>query len=113
MDSTSVRASKGGNEVGPSPTHRGKASTKHHLVVEGHGYPNAECISAGNINDCQWLEAVIDASSPVRGKRGHPRRRPGKIHADKGYVHAKCRRALRRRGINPRIARRGIESKER
>ena len=53
VDSTSVRATKGANEVGPSPTDRGKASTKHHLVVEGHGYPIAECISAGNVNDCQ------------------------------------------------------------
>ena len=112
VDSTRVRATKGGNEVGPSPTDRGKASTKHHLVVEGHGYPVAECISAGNVNDCQRLEAVIDAIPQVSGKRGHPRRRPQKLHADKGYDHAKCRRALRRRGITPRIARRGIESKE-
>jgi IS5 family transposase len=29
---------------------------------------------------------------------------------DKGYDYPRCRRALRRRGITPRIARRGIES---
>ena len=107
MDSTRVRATKGGNEVGPSPTDRGKASTKHHLVLEGHGYPIAECIPAGNVNDCQRLEAVIDAIPQVSGKRGHPRRRPQKLHADKGDNHTKSRRALRRRGITPRIARRG------
>jgi IS5 family transposase len=32
---------------------------------------------------------------------------------DKGYDDPRCRRALRRRGITPRIARRGIESSQR
>jgi len=36
-----------------------------------------------------------------------------KLHADKGYDYSRCRRALRQRGIIPRIARRGIESRER
>jgi IS5 family transposase len=36
-----------------------------------------------------------------------------KLHADKGYDYPRCRQALRRRGIIPRIARRGIESRER
>jgi IS5 family transposase len=47
------------------------------------------------------------------GKPGRPRCRPEKLHADKGYDHAFCRQALRKRGIIPRIARRGIESSER
>jgi len=48
-----------------------------------------------------------------RGQPGRPRRRPGKLHADKGYDNRRCRDYLRRRGITARIARRGIESKER
>jgi transposase len=36
-----------------------------------------------------------------------------KHHADKGDDYPTCRQALRRRGIIPRIARRGIESRER
>jgi IS5 family transposase len=36
-----------------------------------------------------------------------------KLHADKAYDSRRCRRALRRRGITPRIARRGIESSTR
>jgi transposase len=113
VDSTSVRVTKGGKEFGPGPTDRRKAAIKHHLVVEGHGCPIAGGISVGNVNDCQRLEPIIDAIPRVGGKRGHPRRRPRKLHADKGDDHAKCRRALRRRGIIPRNARRGIESKER
>lgn len=112
VDSTSVRATKGGEEVWPSPTYRRRASTKHHLAVEGHGYPIAECISAGNINDWQLLEALIDAVPPVRGKRVDPRRRPRKLHANKAYDHAKFIRALLRWRITPRIARRGIKSSE-
>jgi IS5 family transposase len=44
---------------------------------------------------------------------GHRRQRPHKLHADKGDDYPRRRRALRSRGIIPRIARRGIESRER
>jgi IS5 family transposase len=59
------------------------------------------------------LEPTLDAVQPVRGRRGRPRRRPDKLHADKGYDHLFCRRACRARGIIPRIARRGIEDSTR
>jgi len=35
------------------------------------------------------------------------------LHADKAYDFARRRRACRRRGITPRIARRGVDSPER
>ena len=44
---------------------------------------------------------------------GRPRRRPAKLHADNGYDYPTCRQALRRRGIIPRVARRGVESSQR
>jgi IS5 family transposase len=62
------------------------------------------------------LEETVDAIPPLRlssRRRGRPRKRPVKLHADKGYDYPRCRRALRPRGIIPRIARRGIESSER
>lgn len=68
--------------------------------------------SAANVHDSVLFETVVDAIPPIRRPRGRPRRRPGKVHADKGYDFPRCRRALRRRGITPRIARRGIESSE-
>jgi IS5 family transposase len=59
------------------------------------------------------LAATLDAVPGVRtGRRGRPRRRPDKLHADKGYDHRRCRRECRARSITPRIARRGIESSE-
>jgi IS5 family transposase len=59
---------------------------------------------------------MVDAVPPVKGPRGQPgrpRKRPAKLHGDKGYDYPRCRRELRRRGITPRIARRGIESSDR
>jgi IS5 family transposase len=50
---------------------------------------------------------------PIHQGRGRPCRRPAKLHADKGYDFPQCRQALRRRAIQPRIARRGIESSDR
>ena len=41
------------------------------------------------------------------------RKRPAELHADKGYDYPRCRRALRRRGIIPGTARRGIERSDR
>jgi transposase len=82
-------------------------------VVERGGLPLAVTLSAANVNDCTMLEATLDAIVPVRGKRGRPRQRPHKLHADKGYDYAFCRAACRTRGIIARIARKGIESSDR
>jgi transposase len=49
----------------------------------------------------------------IRTPSGRRRTRPGKIHADKAYDSGANRAHLRRRGIRPRIARRGIESSTR
>jgi IS5 family transposase len=59
------------------------------------------------------FEQVLDVVPSVAGLLGRPRRRPDKVHADKGYDYPKCRKALSRRGIAVRIARRGIDSSER
>jgi IS5 family transposase len=74
------------------------------------------CLSAANTHDSMLLEAVVDAVAPVRGPRGRPgrpRKRPAKLHLDKAYDYPRCRRALRGRGITPRVARRGVESSAR
>ena len=55
----------------------------------------------------------MDAVPAVKQPRGRPRHRPDKLHGDKAYSSRKNRRGLRRRGISARIARPGIESKQR
>jgi hypothetical protein len=65
-------------------------------------------VSAANVNDHRMLDDVIDGVRPVRQPVGRPRKRPGKLHGDKGYDYRSCRKALARRRIKARIARKGI-----
>ena len=55
----------------------------------------------------------MQAIPAVRSRRGPRRRRPGKLHADKGYDYQHLRAWLRQRRIVPRIARRGVETSTR
>jgi IS5 family transposase len=80
------------------------------------GIPLAVRLSAANAHDATHLLPLVDAIPPIigpRGKPGRPRKRPAKLHSDKVYDSDNLRRALRARGITPRIARRGIDSSER
>ncbi len=77
------------------------------------GIPLTVLISAANTNDHLVLEPLIDSVVPVRRTRGRPRKRPGKLHGDKGYDNRASRACLRGRGITARIARKGIESSNR
>jgi transposase len=70
-------------------------------------------ISAANVNDHRLLEDMLDGVIAIRQPLGRPRKRPGKLHGDKGYDYPICRQALRRRNITARIARKGIESSTR
>ena len=81
--------------------------------MDGEGTPLGLTLSAANRHDSRMLAPTLDAVPPVRGRRGRPRRRPDKRHADKGYDHRRCRRECRARGIAPRIARRGTDGSER
>jgi hypothetical protein len=56
------------------------------------------------------LAAMVGDIPPVRTPAGRRRTRPGKLDADKGYDSVANGGYLRRRGIRPRIARRGVES---
>jgi transposase len=104
---------KGGELTGPNPTDRGRPGTKRHVIVDAGGVPLALLLGPANVHDSRFFEPLIDAVPPVRQCAGRPRRRPAKLHADKGYDHDRCRHACRRRGIVPRIARRGVEGSER
>ncbi len=102
---------QGGAEVGPNPTDRGRPGTKRHLVTDARGTPLGVALSGANRHDSMMLVATLDAVQGLRTRgRGRPRKRPAKLHADKGYDHRRCRRECRARGIKPRIARRGVES---
>jgi transposase len=109
VDSSHLRAMKGGPATGPSPVDRGKTGSKHHLIVEAHGIPLAAITTGGNRNDVTQLLPLIEAVPPVRGVRGQPRRRPRHLYADRGYDHQSYRDQVRALQITPHIARHGTE----
>ena len=82
-------------------------------MVDRRGIPLAVTHSEANVHDSKVLEEAVDAVEPIRKpRRGRPRKRPKKLHADKAYDFPRCREALRKGSIMARIARRGIESSE-
>lgn len=82
-------------------------------MVDRRGTPLAFVLTGANAHDSTAFEALGDAVPRSAQRRGRPRKRPEKLHADKGYAYARCRSALSRRRIKVRIARRGVESSER
>jgi transposase len=99
--------------VGANPVDRGKPGSKLHLVCDGGGLPLTAAVTAANVADTTMFQAVVEDIAPVRTPAGRRRTRPAKVHADKGYDGHANRAYLRRRGIRPRTARRGVESSAR
>ncbi len=99
-----------GQLTGPNPTDRGKKGSKIHLIVDHRGLPLSVGISAANLHDSQALIPLVRGIPPIRSRRGPRRRRPSKLHGDKGYDYRHLRRWLSSLGIRHRLARRGIES---
>jgi transposase len=88
---------------------RGRAGSKHHLLVDATGIPLAFSVTGGNRNDVTQLIPLLDKVPPVRGAVGRPRQRPDSVVCDRGYDHDTHRRLVRQRGIRPLIARRQTE----
>ena len=80
--------------------------------MDARGIPLAVLVSGANRHDSMLFEPCVDAIPAIKGSQGRPRRRPYKLHADKGYDYRRCRDHLKKRGILSRIARRGVESSE-
>jgi transposase len=109
IDGSHLRAMKGGPKTGPSPVDRARTGSKHHLITEGHGIPLQVSLTGGNRNDVTQLMPLLHALPPVRGRRGHPRRKPDTLFADRAHDHDKYRRQVTAAGITPIIARRGTK----
>jgi hypothetical protein len=83
---------------------RGKRGSKIHLLTDRAGLPLSVGISAAKTHDKLALEPLVRGIAPIRSRRGPRRRRPAKLHGDKGHDYADLRRWLRERGITPRFA---------
>jgi hypothetical protein len=52
-------------------------------------------LTSGNRHDITRLMPLLDAIPRIRGVRGRPRHRPGRLFGDRGYDYDKYRRLLR------------------
>ena len=80
------------------------------MLTDAGGLPLAVAVTAANTHDSLALVPLVQAIPAIRSRRGPRRRRPAKLHADKGYDYPHLRSWLRQRRITPRIARRGVET---
>src|SRR5262245_18709266 len=83
VDSSSLRAVRGGNHTGPNPTDRAKKGCKRHLITDANGVPLVVHTGPANRGDDQalpgllwWLWIVL-----AYGRR----RRPAVLQGDRGY----------------------------
>jgi hypothetical protein len=104
---------KRGRLTGPNPTDRGKRGSKHHILVDAGGIPLVVGLSGANVPDVVTIPILFINLPSIGGLRGRPIWKPTYFHADKGYSSRKNRAFIASFGVKPRIARKGIESKER
>jgi len=109
VDSSSVRAVGGGEKTGPNPTDRRKSGSKHHILTDANGIPLSETLTGANRHDVTQLLPLIDGIPPVGGKPGHPKNHPDEVYADRAYDSSPHREELRKRGIEPHLAKRNQE----
>jgi len=79
------------------------------VITDAQGTPLAVQLTGANDHDVTHLLPLVEAIPPVRGKRGHPRRRPRRVQGDRAYDSEPHRQELRARGIEPVLARRNTE----
>ena len=77
------------------------------MITDGGGIPLAVILTGGNTADVTQLLPLVHAIPPIRGKQGRPRQRPETVFGDRAYDSRDHRRALRRLGIVPVLARKG------
>jgi transposase len=106
VDSAAAKAPKGGDRTGPNPTDRRKKGSKHHVITDAGGVPLATTLTGANRHDSTQMIPLVDAIPPVRGRPGRPRRRSERVQGDRAYDSEPGRDELRRRGIDPVLARR-------
>jgi transposase len=76
------------------------------VITDAQGIPLATILTPANRHDVTQLVPLVEAIPPIRGKRGHPRRRPEAVQGDRGYDSQPHREELRSRRIKPILAKR-------
>jgi transposase len=99
VDSSSVRAKRGGDLTGPNPTDRAKRGSKYHVAVTGEGIPVACAVTGANVPDTVLFARLFRAALAVMA-------RIRTAYADRGYDAEGNRALCRRHGTLPCIGQR-------
>ncbi len=67
---------------------QGKLGSKQRIVVDARGIVLVITVTGANRHNSMASESTFDAIPAVAGLNGQPCKRPGKLHADKGYDFA-------------------------
>jgi transposase len=105
IDSSFARAFGGVEGSGRNPTDRGRPGVKQHVLVDGNGIPLAADSTPANVPEINELLAVVGSCGPLDAQ-GEPKKRPEELYADRAYDSQPHREELRRRGIEPKLAKR-------
>ena len=76
------------------------------MHTDAGGIPLVTSVTGANRHDVTQLLPLVDAVPAVAGRHGRPRRRPQRVQGDRAYDSQPHRRELRRRGIQPVLAKR-------
>lgn len=77
------------------------------MVTDAKGIPLVVRLTGANRHDVTQLMSLLNEIPPIAGKVGRPLQRPASVLGDRGYDSEPHRRALRRKGIRPVLAKRG------
>jgi len=77
-------------------------------LTDAGGVPLSVVLTKANRNDITQLLPLLDAVPGVYGKTGRPRKRPQAVQGDRGYDSQPHRDELKKRGMKPLLARRGV-----
>jgi transposase len=109
VDSTKTRAFGGGDDTGPNPTNRSKLGTKHHVLTDAQGIPLAVHVTDANAADVTEMLPLADDIPDLCGGDGDKPTKPEELYGDRANDSEPHRQKLRKRGIEPKIAKRGTE----
>jgi transposase len=108
VDSTFARAFGGVAGSGKNPTDRGRPGVKQHLLVDAQGIPLAGDVTGANVPEVKELLPLVDQVGPT-DEAGKPERLPEELYGDRAYDSEPHRQELRKRGIDPKLAKRNTE----
>lgn len=82
------------------------------MLTDATGIVLVVMLSAANVHDSEMLSSMLDQFHTNAEHHELSHSSFQKLHADKAYDSADCRHTVHHHGMDPRIARRGIESTE-